>query len=97
MVFSLFEVAQPSPQLILEHFITLRRNPIPFSGHPLFVCLQYQRPPAMQETQDGPLGWKDPLEKEMATYSSILAWEIPRTEEPGRLQSSGSRESDTTE
>ena len=33
------------------------------------------------------LGWEDPLEKEMATYSSILAWRIPRTEEPGRLQS----------
>ena len=33
------------------------------------------------------LAWKDPLEKEMATHSSILAWEIPRTEEPGRLQS----------
>jgi len=34
-----------------------------------------------------PLGWEDPLEKEMATQSSILAWEIPGTEEPGRLQS----------
>ena len=33
------------------------------------------------------LGWEDPLEKEIATHSSILAWEIPRTEEPGRLQS----------
>ena len=35
------------------------------------------------------LGWEDPLEKEMATYSSILAWEVPWTEEPGRLQSMG--------
>ena len=43
--------------------------------------------PAMQETQVRPLGQKDPLEKEMATHSSILAWEIPRREEPGRLQS----------
>ena len=43
------------------------------------------------------LGWKDALEKEMATHSSILAWEIPWTEEPGRLQSMGSQESDTTE
>ena len=75
MAFSLFKVAQPSPQSILEHFITLRRNPIPFSGHPLFVRLQYQRPPAMKETQGRPLGWKDPLEKETATYSSILAWD----------------------
>ena len=96
MAFSLFKVAQPSPQSILEHFITLRRNPIPFSGHPLFVCQQYQRPPAVQETQDGPLGWEDPLEKEMAIYSNILAWEIPWTEEPGGLQSMGSQESDTT-
>ena len=37
------------------------------------------------------LGWEDPLEKEMATDSSILAWEIPRTEEPGGLQSMGSQ------
>ena len=36
-------------------------------------------------------GWKDPLEKGMATHSSILAWEIPWTEEPGRLQSMGSQ------
>ena len=38
-----------------------------------------------------PLGWKDPLEKEMATHSSILAWEIPRAEEPGGLESVGSQ------
>ena len=44
------------------------------------------------------LGWKDPLKKEMATHSNILAWRIPWTEEPDRLQSMGSqRESDTTE
>ena len=41
-------------------------------------------------------GWEDPLEKEMATHSSILAWKIPWTEEPGGLQSMGSQESDTT-
>ena len=41
------------------------------------------------------LGWEDPLEKEMATHSSILAWRIPWTEEPGELQSMGSQESDT--
>ena len=45
----------------------------------------------MQETQFQSLGWKDPLEKEMATYSSILALEIPWTEEPGGLQSIGSQ------
>ena len=40
------------------------------------------------------LGWKDPLEKEMATHSSIIAWGIPWTEEPGRLQSMGSQRVD---
>ena len=43
--------------------------------------------PAMQETQVQPLGGEDPLEKEMATHSSILAWKIPWTEEPSGLQS----------
>ena len=52
--------------------------------------------PAMQETQVWSLGQEDLLEKEMATHSSILAWEIPWTEEPGRLQSMGSQESDMT-
>ena len=49
---------------------------------------------AMQETQDTQvrsLGWEDPLEEEMATHSNILAWEIPWTEEPGRLQSIGTQ------
>ena len=41
--------------------------------------------PAMQETQVWSLGWEDPLEKEMATHSSILAWRIPWTEKPGRI------------
>ena len=45
----------------------------------------------MQETQVRSLGWEDLLEKEMATHSSILAWRMPRTEEPGRLQSVGSQ------
>ena len=45
----------------------------------------------MQETQVQPLGGEDPLAKEMATPYSILAWEIPRTEEPGGLQSMGSQ------
>ena len=47
--------------------------------------------PAVQETWVQSLGWEDPLEKEMATHSSILAWEIPWTEEPGGLQSTGSQ------
>ena len=45
---------------------------------------------AMLETQVPSLGWEDPLEKDMATHSSILAWRIPWTEEPGGLQSAGS-------
>ena len=56
--------------------------------------------PAMQETQETwvqSLGWEDPLEKELATHSSNLAWKIPRTEEPGRLQSMGCKGSDMTE
>ena len=47
--------------------------------------------PAMQETQVLSLGWEDPLEKETATHSSILAWRIPWTENPGGLQSMGSQ------
>ena len=47
--------------------------------------------PAMQETQVHSLGQEDPLEKEMATHSSLLAWEIPWMEEPGELQSMGAQ------
>ena len=53
--------------------------------------------PAMWETWVWSLGWEDPLEKEMATHTSILAWRIPWTEELGGLQSTGRKESDTTE
>ena len=52
--------------------------------------------PAMHETWVRPLGQEEPLEEGMATHSSILAWETPRTEEPGGLQSRGLQESDTT-
>ena len=45
--------------------------------------------PVMQETWLRSLGWEDPLEKEIATHSSIIAWKIPWTEEPGRLQPMG--------
>ena len=53
--------------------------------------------PAMQETQVQSLSWEDPLEKGIATHSSILAWRIPWTEEPGGLQFMGSQKLDTTE
>ena len=54
------------------------------------------KPPAVQEMRVRLLGWEDPLEKEMATHASVLAWSIPWTEEPGGLQSTGSQESATT-
>ena len=50
----------------------------------------------MQDTRVRSLGWEDPLEEEIVILSSILAWEIPWTEGPGGLQSTGSKESDTT-
>ena len=54
-----------------------------------------KNPPAMQEMQVRYLGQEDPLEEEMATHSSILAWRIPWTEEPGGLQSMKSQKSRT--
>ena len=53
------------------------------------VAQMVKRLPIMRETWVQPLGQEDPLEKEMATHSSTLAWKIPWTEEPGRLQSVG--------
>ena len=55
------------------------------------VAQTVKRLPTMWETWFQSLGWEDLLEKETATHSSILAWKIPWTEEPGRLQSMGSR------
>ena len=58
---------------------------VPFRAS--LVAQTVKNPPAMQETRDHSLGWEDALEKRMATHSSILAWRIPRTEEPGGLLS----------
>ena len=55
------------------------------------MAQRIKRLPAMQGTQVQSPGWEDPLEKEMATHSSILAWRTPWTEEPGRLQSRGTQ------
>ena len=55
------------------------------------VAQRIKRLPAMQETWVRSLGWEDLLEKDMAIHSSILAWRIPWTEEPGGLQSTGSQ------
>ena len=61
------------------------------------VAQRLKRLPPMWQTQVRSLGREDPLEKEMVTHSSILAWRIPWTEELGGLQSTGHKESDTTE
>ena len=61
------------------------------------VVQRLKRLPAVWETWVRSLGQEDPLEKEIATHSSILAWRIPWTEELGGLQSTGRKESDTTE
>ena len=66
--------------------IPWRRDRLPtpvFLGFP--VAQLVKNPPVMRETWVRSLGWKDPLEKGMATHSSILAWRIPWTEEPGEL------------
>ena len=63
----------------------------------LLVAQMIKNLPEMQETQIWSLGGEDALEKGMATYSSILSWRIPWSEEPGRLQSMGSQRLDTTE
>ena len=87
------------PGLILG----LGRSPGEGIGYPLqyswvsLVAQLVKNPPAMWETWVQSLDRKDPLEKEMATHSSILAWRILWTEELGGLQSTGRKESDTTE
>ena len=64
---------------------------------PSLMAQLVKNPPAMQETWVQFLGWEDPLEKEMAIHSNILAQKIPWTEETGRLQSMGWQELDMTQ
>ena len=61
------------------------------------VAQTVKRLSTMQEAWVRPLGWEDPLEKEMAIHYSTIAWRIPWTEEPGKLSLRGRKESDTTE
>ena len=61
------------------------------------MAQRLKRLPAMRETWVQFLGQEDPLEKETVTHSSILAWRIPWTEDPGKLQTMGFQELDTTE
>ena len=69
------------------------RSPGKGTGYPLqyswafLVAQTVKNPPAVQETWVGSLGWEDPLEEDMTTHSSTLAWKILWMEEPGRLQS----------
>ena len=71
-------------------------EPVTFQSGASLIAQSVKNLPAMQETWVRSLDQEDPLEKEMATHSSILAWRIPGTEEPGGLQSMGLQESDTT-
>ena len=66
-------------------------NAIPSGLDAFLVAQMVKNLPAMQETWIQSLGWEDPLEKRMLTHSCILAWRIPWTEEPGRLQSIASQ------
>ena len=84
-------LVQPTPGAPRNWF----QEPSPYQAS--LVAQRLKRLPAMQETWVRSLGQEDPLEKEMATHSSILAWRIPWTEELGGLQSTGGKESDTTE
>ena len=83
--------------LFISHFfpsVSLSLLSLSYFSHSLFftfflsvVSQMVENPPAVQETQVQSLDWEDPLEKEMATHSSILAWKISWTEEPDGLQS----------
>ena len=86
-----------SPSVVRNQILSVKHGPHPaFSrDSPLngasLVAQSVKNLPAVQETRGQSLGWEDTLEKEMATHSSILAWKISWTEEPGGLQSMGSQ------
>ena len=86
-------VGQTSPALGFSRQEYWTGLPFPSPGHlPDFLVAQrVKRLSTMRETQVRSLGREDPLEEEMAIHSSIIAWKIPWTEEPGRLQSMGSQ------
>ena len=79
---------------LLSSSVCTHRSP-PLPAHNFFfdplVAQTVKSLPAMQQTQVQSLSWEDPMEREMAAHSSILAWKIPQMEEPGRLQSTGSQ------
>ena len=93
----LFTILRPAPVLRLnENKFHRSKNTVIFSqsysaSGASLVAQRVKNLPKVQGTQVPSLGQEDPLEKEMATHSSILGWEIPRTEEPGMLQYKGSQ------
>ena len=76
-------------QFFFSELDSSKKGPPLFSSGASLVAQRLKCLPGMRETQVRSLGWKDPLEKEMVTHSSTLAWRIPWREEPGRLQSMG--------
>ena len=72
--------------VFLWRILLLVKGNLELANAPSMVAQTVKCLPTMQETQVQSLGREDPLEKEMATHSSILAWKVPRTEEPGGLQ-----------
>ena len=78
---------------LMEYLIALRISALPtlLPMMTSLVAYMVKHLTTMRETQVRSLGWEDPLEKEMATHSGILAWRIPWTEQPGGLQSTGSQ------
>ena len=98
----LVSALQQSESAIYTHISLLFWISFPFRSPQIaewasLLAQMIKNPPAMQEIWVSPLGQKDPLEKGMATHSSILSWRIPWTEEPGGLHPCGHKESDTTE
>ena len=82
----MFSVGTKKVLVNLEELVITKHSGGASGKEPAFRCRRLKPMP-------GSLGWKDPLEEGMATHSSILAWRIPRTEEPSGLQSKGSQES----
>ena len=80
-------------EILLHHYILtkLENREVIFVTKTSLVAQTVKRLPKMREIRIQSLGQKDPLEKEMATHSSTLAWKIPWTEEPGGLQTMGSQ------
>ena len=72
-------------QVLMDNMMTIVNT-----NMPSLVAQRLKHLPVMRETWVQSLGWEDPLEKEIKAHSSILAWRIPWTEKPGRLQSKGS-------